>query len=352
MVRLSAPGPVGSSRLRPSRRGGVDSPVDPGDASVYRWRRPIPPSPDSLSHPLRVILNPTSGSGAGGKLVDRLRARLDARGQEFDLCLTEGPGHATELARESVHRPLLLAVGGDGTLHEIVNGILATESGPAVAVLPVGTGNDFHRMVGTDRSIDAALDLIDHGREARFEVGHVRWEGGERHFVNVLGVGVDAEVLRQRNAFRRLPGLAQYTAALVAAVLKYRPIRLDVQLDSGVTFADRVMLAAVSVGPSAGGGFMLSPDARPDDGQLDLLFVEALNLLQVARYLPRVVRGTHRDLPVVRMHRLERVRLTAEDPFFFELDGELLSDPVRSLEIEVVPGRLRVLVPTRPRSGR
>jgi len=277
--------------------------------------------------------------------VDRLRANLGARGHTFDLRLTEGPGHAAELAREASDRPLVLAVGGDGTMHEIANGILEAESGPALAVLPVGTGNDFHRMVGTDRSIDAALDLIDHGREARFEVGHVRWDGGERHFVNVLGVGVDAEVLRQRNAFRRLPGLAQYTAALMAAVLKYRPVKLDVQLGSGMAFTDRVMLTAVSVGPSAGGGFMLSPDARPDDGQLDLLFVEALNLLQVARYLPRVVRGTHRDLPVVRMHRLERVRLTAEEPFFFELDGELLSDPVRALEVEVVPDRLKVLVP-------
>jgi len=330
----------------------VHAPVDPGEGSVYRWRRPIPPSRDSLSHPLRVILNPSSGGGAGGKLVDRLRTRLEARGHAFDLRLTEGPGHATELARESADRSLVLAVGGDGTLHEIVNGILGTGSGPALAVLPVGTGNDFHRMVGTDRSIDAALDLIDHGREARFEVGRARWEGGERHFINVLGVGVDAEVLRQRNTFRRLPGLAQYTAALLAAVLKYRPVQLEVELDSGLRFTDRVMLAAVSVGPSAGGGFLLSPDARPDDGQLDLLFVEALNLVQVARYLPRVVRGTHRDLPVVRMHRLERVRLAADEPFFFELDGELSTDPVRSLEVEVVPDRLRVLVPGPASRGR
>lgn len=302
-----------------------------------------------MSDQLRVILNPWSGSGAGERLLPRLQSALEGRGLPFRLECTERPGHAQELATRAGDEgaAVVLAAGGDGTIHEVANGLMASGGEPRLAVLPLGTGNDFHRMVGTDRSIDAALDLVQRGFPHGFEVGRVRWDGGEQFFINAVGVGVDTEVLLSRDRFRRLKGLAQYVAAVLSAVTRYRPIEVEVVLDGGERFVDRTMLAAVCVGPSAGGGFRLSPDARPDDGLLDLLFVDALSLPQVVRYLPKVIRGTHKNIPVVRMRTLRHleIRSTDGEPFLFELDGELMPEATPALEIDVIPSALSVLRP-------
>lgn len=305
-----------------------------------------------MSESLRIILNPSSGSGAGRRLLPRLRAALEKRRFPFRLDLTEGPGHALELAAGAgaAGATAVLAAGGDGTVHEVANGLLASAGAAALAVLPVGTGNDFHRMVGTDRSIGAALDLVEHGTAYPFDVGRVRWAGGEGHFVNVLGVGLDVEVLRRRDRFRRLPGLAQYGAAVLSAALGYRPLDVELVLDGGERRSDPTLLTAVSVGPSVGGGFRLSPDARPDDGLLDLLFVSPLSFVQVLRYLPRVIRGTHHDAPGLEMRTMRTLHLRTPggDPFRFELDGELVPHVTSFLEVEVVPAALPVLRPRSP----
>ena len=167
----------------------------------------------------------------------------------------------------------------------------------------------------------------------------------KRFFVNVLGIGIDAEVLRLRHVFRRLSGLPQYLAALAVALARYRPIAIEIEAEDGQLTSTRTMLTAASVGPSAGGGFLLSPDADPCDGLLDLLVVDRLNPFQVVRYLPRVVRGSHADLAVVTMRRFRRlfIRTQLSESFHFELDGELNPEPVTELEVEVMPATLRVL---------
>ncbi len=302
-----------------------------------------------MTDAIRIILNPTSGSGAGRKVLSALEGRIAARRLPYRIQVTQAPGHARNLAREAAEQgaEAVLAAGGDGTIHEVANGLLAVDRATALAVLPIGTGNDFHRMVGSDRSLDGALDLLETGERHPFDVGHARWEGGEALFVNVLGVGLDTDVLRNRDRYRRLRGVLQYAVAVLVSAVRYRPVLLAVDLDGVPAFTDRTTLAAVTVGPSVGGGFKLSPGARPDDGLLDLLFVEALSVFQVVRYLPKVLRGTHQDAPVVRMHTVKQLRFASPDgdPFHFELDGELLPEPTATLEVEVVPAALTVLRP-------
>lgn len=318
--------------------------------------------------PVLVVLNPASSSGRSGRLRGRVERWLTSHGADFDLRLTRGPGHAIDLAEEAMESGIetLVAVGGDGTVHEVARGLLGspgkddgegvsgTESRddlPSVAVVPVGTGNDFYRMVGSSRNPESALTVLEHGRRRFFDVGTARWSGGERHFVNLLGVGVDVEVLRQREGFRRLPGLSQYLTALLMAVLRFDPfpvrIRIDGERDEGEEIAGPTHLAAVTVGPSAGGGFFLNPAAVPDDGRLDLCFVEALSYPGIARCVPRVVRGTHAELDVVRLRRFRRATIERTDdrPLDFELDGELVDEPTPWLEVGIEPGRLPVLVP-------
>ncbi len=314
----------------------------------------------ALLQPVQVIANPHSAGGRGGRVLPQLERRMEEEGLEFSVARTEAPGHARSLARAAAEEGVgrLLVVGGDGTIHEVASGLLRgreaahASSGaglPAIAVLPVGTGNDFHRMVRSSKGIDAAVRLLREGVPRSFEVGVARWEGGQDSFVNLLGVGVDVEVLRWRPTFSRLPGLLQYLGALVGALGTYRAIPLHITLLDGKGESEvveaPVLLSALTVGPSIGGGFLLSPEARPDDGLLDLFLVEKLGLLKVARYLPGVLRGRLGNRPEVHRKQVAALRIRTSDdrPFFFELDGEVMTEETHFLDVEVRPGQLRIL---------
>ncbi len=306
-----------------------------------------------MSEAVHVILNPTAGGGAGAKVGEKVAEELRVRGIDHRLLPTSGPGHASELAQRAAEEgaPRILAVGGDGTVHEIVNGLVESDrDGPSIAVVPVGTGNDFHRMVGPKTGVQGAIDTLQHGDTRAFDVGMIRWEGGRRAFANVLGIGVDAEVLRRRERFRWLSGLTQYLAALLVAVMRFRSIGMRVTLDDGEVIEEEATILASLVGRSMGGGFMVTPRSSPDDGLLDMCLVEALSYPQIARYIPRVIRGTHEHLDVVRMRRLQSARLEPLDgkPFWFELDGELTTEPVPALDLEVMRSRITVCVPKLP----
>ena len=305
-----------------------------------------------------MILNPAASGGAGETMLPRLEQALAGRGISAEIRQTRGPGHATDLARTAVTggASLVIVVGGDGTIHEVANGLvmLAGEI-PPIGIIPVGTGNDFFRMLGGSTAPGAALDEMLAGDIERFEVGRVRYNETESVFVNLLGLGVDVEVLRKRAEFPRLKGLTQYLVALVSALKSFRPVsvRVDFEVagDPGEkSFVEnRTILMAVTVGPSVGGGFLLNPDASPLDGLLDLFFVEPLGILKLARYIPRVIRGTHMGLPELIQRRITRATIERSDgePFFFEMDGEGMPDPVNRLELEVCPALFPVLVPRR-----
>lgn len=314
-----------------------------------------------------VVLNPASGGGRGAAIQGRVERALRERKIDYELGVTRGPGHAVDLAGHAAEEGIrtVVAVGGDGTVHEVATGLLRARGGthdsgvparvsrpgeerPSLAVVPVGTGNDFFRMVGTSRRPEAALDVLEAGRVRWFDVGVVRWQGGRQRFVNLLGFGVDVEVLRRRASFARLPGLAQYMSALLAALVRFRPRPVRMRIDGDEIIEGPVHLAAITVGPSAGGGFLLNPGATPDDGRLDLCFVRALSYPEIAACIPRVVRGTHGTLDSVRLRRFRRARIDRPDGtalLDFELDGELSCDPVEWLEVEVESGVLPVLTP-------
>ena len=305
---------------------------------------------------ISVILNPQASGGGGVRVLPKLEEALKRRTLSYSLHQTENPGHAFVLAREVVDgdSDLVLVVGGDGTIHEVANGLLTREGDPPpIGVIPVGTGNDFFRMVGGPKDPEKALDALLSGTPRDFEVGEVRYNGRSSFFVNLLGLGVDVEVLRKREEYPRLKGLPQYLAALVSALWSFRPESVRVTMgpvgDStpGEVIDERTILIAVTVGPSVGGGFLLSPGASPYDGLLDLFFVKPLGAMKLVRYIPKVIRGTHQDLPELVQRRVKTLTIERSDkgPFYFEMDGENVPDSVTGLEILVHPGKLQVLVP-------
>jgi diacylglycerol kinase (ATP) len=263
---------------------------------------------------------------------------------EVELAPTTGPGHATALARAvkaGVER--VIAVGGDGTVHEVANGLMSrdAESRPPLGVVPVGTGNDFAKMTFTARLAPAAaVAALAAGVTRRFDVG----EAWGEYFVNSLGVGLDADVARRVNQYKHWPGALGYVVAALQAVMHRRALRLHMDVD-GDSWSQPTTVLEIGIGPCAGGVFYLVPDARPDDGLLDVCTVGAFGWRFLLTRAPLVLRGKHTQLKEVRMARGRRVRVKSDDgPLTAHLDGELRAPGHDSLEALVHPAALPVLV--------
>lgn len=303
---------------------------------------------------LQVIANPRSAGGKGEKILPRLQRLLESQGIAHRIHLTRAPGHGQELAAEITRRGAhrVLVVGGDGTFHEVANGVLSERDGegtiPALALLPQGTGNDFHKLLRARGTLEELPSLLENGVVRDIDVGFVRWEGGQSCFINLLGVGIDVAVLRRRARFTRLPGLLQYLAALASALRSFKPIPVcwEAEEESGPRIHEgRTLLTAITVGPSVGGGFFLSPNADPEDGKLDLFAAGELGIGQVIRYLPGVLRGTLDENHHITRSQLRSLRLTHGEglPMAFELDGELMPAESAWLNVEAWARALPVL---------
>jgi YegS/Rv2252/BmrU family lipid kinase len=291
-----------------------------------------------------VILNPAAGHGRSARFREDVPAAARAAWGEVELALTTGPGHASALARSAVGRvERVIAVGGDGTVHEVANGLLTSGARalPMLAVVPVGTGNDFAKMTHTAKlAPKAAVAALAAGAVRLFDVGQA-W--GE-YFVNSLGVGLDADVARRVNLYKHWPGAAGYLVAALQAIIHRKALRLRV--DAGAqSWSGPTTVLEVGVGPCAGGVFFLTPDARPDDGLLDVCAIGPFGIGFLVTRAPRVLRGKHITLKEVRMARADRVCITSEDgPLTAHLDGELRSPGHHVLEVSLLPGALPVVV--------
>jgi diacylglycerol kinase (ATP) len=295
-----------------------------------------------------VILNPTSGGGAAARVASEIERELLRRGVEFELLRTRAPGDAVELAAVAAreHRPdFVVAAGGDGTAHEVANGLLASgDHTTGLAVLPIGTGNDFVKVVPGLTPRAAAYDTIAAGHSRMIDAGHVTW--GDRHefFINGMGTGIDVDVVRQIERYRHLPGALVYLVALLKALTSFRAIPIHARAD-GETIDRKVMMLALGNGRCVGGAFWLTPDASPDDGLLDVCVVDEVRGFAIARALPRILRGTHGSLDIVSTRRARAVQIDVPDdrPLYFQLDGELRNaGEARCLHVELRHAVLRV----------
>ncbi|HEX2168226.1 MAG TPA: diacylglycerol kinase family protein [Longimicrobiales bacterium] len=304
---------------------------------------------------MRVILNPTARHGAGRRLRTTIERELAGRRLDFDIVETEGPGHAVELAREAADVGIdrVVAAGGDGTVHEVANGLMAAAgTPPALGLIPIGTGNDFVKMMpGTATRADAFATL-QAGSESPVDVGLARWDGHVEHFVNAMGTGIDVEVVRQMRRSGWMPGMMIYLMALIRALVHFRPVPIRIVVDGTATSAD-IMILAVCNGPSIGGAFRVCPDARPDDGVLDACIVRELPLHRIVRVIPRVLSGSHAGQPGISMHRGANFVLRTEEgrPLPFQLDGEL-RQASGDIDVSLDPRRLNVIRSVPATAGR
>jgi YegS/Rv2252/BmrU family lipid kinase len=276
---------------------------------------------------------------------------MQARGARFELQVTRAPGHAVELTRAAAlgGADVVVAAGGDGTVHEVANGLLRAReadasSRTALGLLPVGTGNDFVKVVRGTASRPQAWETLMTGEVRSFDAGYAEWPGGSEYFVNAAGTGIDVEVVRKLGTNRGRGGALPYIVALLRALGSYRP--LPIRMVADATSSDhRIMTVAIANGRCIGGAFRICPEARPDDGLFDVCAVDDMALLRSLGTAAAILRGRHAHRRGVRMGRAQRVdlRVQADARLFFQLDGELRESAAGTLTLTIRPGALPVV---------
>jgi YegS/Rv2252/BmrU family lipid kinase len=301
-----------------------------------------------------VILNPMAGRGLAGQRRFELEAALRGAGIAYELLTTRSRGGATELAAQAVVRgyETVIAVGGDGTINEVLNGLLAGAEGDAGAValgvLPLGTGSDFVKMLdGFDADLASIARRLAAGNTRPIDIGQITVETGGRElrraFINGLGAGIDARVAVEVASVTWATGLAAYMIASLRALANYRPSPMTVQYD-GRELHRRLYFATVANGRWQGGGFLLTPGASLDDGALDLCIVPKLRLDQVIRYYPKLFDGSHTELKMVTTAQARQITISGAAPFPVATDGEVVTTDATHVTVETLPGALRLLV--------
>jgi diacylglycerol kinase (ATP) len=290
----------------------------------------------------RVICNPSSGGGAYDPEV--LRAEFD--GYELDWVQTEGPGDASEAAREW-QEGLLIVAGGDGTINDAVNGLgkAGFPEGVTLGILPAGTGNDLAATLCIPDDPDGAEDVIRQGRARTLDVARVRSEGiGERFFINVATGGLGAEISDANEGdLKRRWGKLSYLRASFEVAKDFDVKELDLYLDDELRRV-RAVNVVVANCRFAGGGWLAAPRANPEDGLLDVVIIEKLGLGDLMELAPAsMARSDYLDREGVFSARAKEIRVeTAPPGLEFTVDGEVVGDePAR---FSVVPHALKVIV--------
>jgi diacylglycerol kinase (ATP) len=291
---------------------------------------------------IAVVVNPSAGGGRMARQWPSFAAALRSRFADVAVHQTSGPGEAIAIARrlaEAGH-DLVVAAGGDGTVGEVANGLLGfAEDGrvpPALSVLPAGTGNDFARCFGVPRQPGPWATAIAESGPRSIDAGRVSYadDAGrtrQRYFVSVASVGISGEIDRivNRSASKRrggLSGKALFFAFTLRELLRYRFRDVTIRVDDGEAFPARILLVAVANNPSFGGGMLIAPDARPDDGRLDVVVARAASRLSMLRDLRLVYSGRHRRLPSCTFLSGRRIVISPvpgdDAPALLDVDGE------------------------------
>ena len=288
-----------------------------------------------------VLANPTAGHGKAGRLIGRVTAELNALGIDHRIQLSESAADLERLAREAAGSgvDIVAVLGGDGSVGAAANGLVGSRT--ALAPLPAGTGDDFAKAIGPGR-LDAATRLLAAPDIRDVDVVQVTAGAQVRCYVNIAGAGFDSEVNETANAMSvRLGATGTYVAAVLKTLRRFVPAHYEIEVDGRRTATD-AMLVVVGNSRSYGGGMRVFPDARIDDGLLEVCIVHALSTPAFLRAFPRVFRGTHTSHPKVTMLRGTRVSVEANRRIQVYADGERVG-PLPAV-FEIRPAALRLVV--------
>jgi YegS/Rv2252/BmrU family lipid kinase len=293
-----------------------------------------------------VIINPAARHGQTAELVPVIEKLLEST-IPHDTVQTERPGHAQDLAAAAAAYDVVVAVGGDGTVHEVLNGLMRipAESRPSLGLLPTGSGNDTRRTLGVSTDLPQAVLELAAGERRPFDVGLCNGV----YFNNSFAAGLDAKVTAKAVEYKvtkKRDGLWLYLTALLHVLFKdLDSFLMRVTFDDGESTTIDTLIIAATIGPTYGGGFFITPDAIADDGLFDVCMIDPLGLPEALVRLPFVIAGKHTRMRPVHMSRHRTVVVECDAPLPAQIDGEVLLE--RRYEISIVPAAVECIVPRR-----
>ena len=291
---------------------------------------------------VKVILNPYANRWRAGAQAEATADAFRAAGVQCDLVTTDGPRHGDALAEAAARDgyDAVVAAGGDGTINEVINGLLrAAGDGPTVpfGIVPLGTANDFNLMAGLPPTIAEAVAVIAAGQTRLIDAGQVN----ERFFINNSAAAMEPMVTMENIKMKRLSGEVRYIVALLRALARLKPWHMVLTRDGG-GYEGPAYLLSVCNSPRTG-GFMMAPGALLDDGLLDMVFAPQVSKGQVIAILLKLMRGEHVHHPAVTFRRVTAIDLTSRPGTPLHSDGELFAEAAEVVRYRVLPGRVRLL---------
>jgi YegS/Rv2252/BmrU family lipid kinase len=297
------------------------------------------------TEPVPLFLNPVAGRGRAGRSIRQIASKLDSLGVSHVLVESESVGNLETKVFDAVSAGAarILVAGGDGSIHEVVNGILRTGNSVELGVIPIGTGNDFAKACSIPvQWEDAVQELAGRLRSntpaRQIDAGRMN----DRYFANGAGIGFDAKVNRIARDIRwRIGDLVYLVAILKGMVDGVITPQVTIKF-SGQTIEGPITLANVSNGAWVGGMFHIAPMARNDDGELDLILAGPVSRLRILALLPKLIQGSHIEQPEITHVRLTRCQITAAAAVPSHLDGEV--QPLQThFDFEIMKGALRLM---------
>ncbi|HLM33085.1 MAG TPA: diacylglycerol kinase family protein [Gaiellaceae bacterium] len=302
--------------------------------------------------PVVFLVNPASANGSTGRRWPEIEQRATTAGLVGETLMSERPGHLVELAERAAGggAGLLVAVGGDGTVHEVVNGLIRSGRAGEVdfAVLSRGTGKDFVRSLRIPGGLDGAIETARTGRTRVVDVGLARFTGldgspAEAYFANFAGAGISGSIARRANvSSKALGGKAAFMWSTVAVFMRWKSADVAVDVD-GAPRSGRMFEVLAMNGDYTAGGMWMAPDAKADDGVFDVVLIGDVTKLDFALTFPKIYRGRHVGHPKIEHLQGRTVSVDSVTPLPIALDGE--QPGTTPVTFEIVPHALRLRVP-------
>lgn len=285
------------------------------------------------------LVNPVAGGGKALGYVDHIKATMDEYGLMYKMMTSTRPGEATTIVEDNPDCDICVAVGGDGTANEVARGILSRGKG-IMGILPGGTGNDLGKSLGIEENLDEALKKLIQCRTREIDLGKAK----DKFFFNISSLGFDSEVVRHTDRIKRfVKGKASYILGVITALIVYRSRRMVFEVD-GKHIERKATLVAVGNGRYYGGGMMILPMAKVDDGLLDVCVVKDISNLRILTLFPTIFKGDHVKYDkYVEFHTAKKIVVRAEGSYLLNIDGELFEIKDEEVEFKLADERLTVI---------
>ncbi|NLY19459.1 MAG: diacylglycerol kinase family lipid kinase [Clostridiaceae bacterium] len=289
------------------------------------------------------ILNPVAGKGKTMKLIPEIKELMEKHSFEFKIEITKAPGHATEIAREYSNKYpdlRIYAVGGDGTMNEVLQGMVG--SGSYLGVVPAGTGNDFLKSFCSVMNPSRLLPVLIQAEAIPVDLCKIN----DRYFLNIASAGFDADVVANTQYLKKLPfmqGKIAYIGGILLSLIRLKNVSATFSIDDEKIEMPGMLLSAFANGRFYGGGMLPAPEAVPDDGYLDVCLIKDMNRLGILRFFPRFIKGTHINMSEVTTRRCRTVRMESPEPVHVNADGELFE--ANKLDITLIHKGLMFIKP-------